>query len=47
MTVREVSIGAAAIPFCHRCKGRVATRTDDTLWRSLLYVHNAWSAAGV
>jgi hypothetical protein len=51
MTVYEIPVCESSIPFCMRCKGRVEEMTrrreDGELWASLLYVHNAWSAAGV
>ena len=52
MTVHNISaLGTAAIPFCKRCSSRVddlrRRREDGELWASLLYVHTAWSAAGL
>ncbi|KAI8471648.1 MAG: hypothetical protein J3K34DRAFT_520335 [Monoraphidium minutum] len=51
MTVHEITARGADIPFCPRCKTRVAElearHEDGGLWASLLYVHDAWSAAGV
>lgn len=51
MTVYELQVEAQRVPFCMRCKSRtadmVACQQDDGLWQSLLYVHNAWAAAGV
>jgi hypothetical protein len=52
MTVHAISAcDAAAIPFCKRCSARVddlrSRREDGELWASLLYVHSAWSAAGL
>jgi hypothetical protein len=47
MTVYEIPVDAARVPFCMRCKARVGPHPEDALWQSLMYVHNAWSAAGV
>ncbi|GBF88911.1 hypothetical protein Rsub_01410 [Raphidocelis subcapitata] len=51
MTARELAALSTQIPFCARCQARTeemaARQEDGELWASLLYVHNAWSAAGV
>lgn len=51
MTARELAALSTQIPFCARCQARTeemtARKEDGELWASLLYVHNAWSAAGV
>jgi hypothetical protein len=51
MTAREMAALGTHIPFCERCKARTAEmaarKEDGELWQSLLYVHNAWSQAGV